>query len=245
MTMTTDRAAARRSGTRLSGRGSARARAGEHLSHADRAALGKDARAMTPLESQAEFEPEPGAGSGRAAARRRRSRGCPSWCRSGTAGCWSRRSPSTGARRCRWPPTWPARRRPGCGSSCAGTRTCRTSVRSPRRSGAWSSTSTTSTRRCLVRSSGTSSGWPRAWPSPGGTTASRPRRAAGSSLAAAEAYRTAMRRFAEQPLLDCLVRAPRHRGRHRASFRSQMKAKRVKAAEGLLAKAHTTTARRR
>ena len=37
----------------------------------------------------------------------RRSRGCRSWCRSGTGGCWCRRSRSTGARRCRWRPTWP------------------------------------------------------------------------------------------------------------------------------------------
>ena len=48
-----------------------------------------------------------GPGSGGVAAGSGRSRGCPSWCRSGTAGCWSRRSPSTGGRRCRWPPTWP------------------------------------------------------------------------------------------------------------------------------------------
>ena len=38
----------------------------------------------------------------------RRRRGCRSWCRSGTGGCWCRRSRSTGGRRCRWRRTWPA-----------------------------------------------------------------------------------------------------------------------------------------
>jgi uncharacterized protein (DUF2252 family) len=62
MTMTRDRIAAKRSGRGASGSdrtrpGRAPAGTGEHLSHADRAALGKDARALAPLESQAEFEP--------------------------------------------------------------------------------------------------------------------------------------------------------------------------------------------
>jgi uncharacterized protein (DUF2252 family) len=55
MTVTADRAAARRSGTRAAGPGPARA--AEQLSHADRAARGKDARAVAPLESHAEFRP--------------------------------------------------------------------------------------------------------------------------------------------------------------------------------------------
>src|ERR1017187_1491364 len=55
MTVTADRAAARKSGTRVSGPGPARA--AEQLSHADRAARGKDARAAAPLESHAEFRP--------------------------------------------------------------------------------------------------------------------------------------------------------------------------------------------
>jgi uncharacterized protein (DUF2252 family) len=55
MTVTADRAAARRSGARASGPGPARAAAVEQLSRADRAARGKDARAVAPLESHAEF----------------------------------------------------------------------------------------------------------------------------------------------------------------------------------------------
>ena len=78
----------------------------------------------------------------------RRRRGCRSWCRCGTGGCWCRRSRSTAARRCRWRRTWPRPPPRGCGCSCAGTRTCPISARSPRRSGGWSSTSTTSTRPC-------------------------------------------------------------------------------------------------
>ncbi len=57
MTVIADRAAARRSGTRASGRGTARAAGGEQLSRADRVALGKDARAAAALESHAEFAP--------------------------------------------------------------------------------------------------------------------------------------------------------------------------------------------
>ena len=62
MTMTSERTAAKRTGEEPSGSararsGRARAGTGEHLSHADRAALGKDARAAAPLESHAEFEP--------------------------------------------------------------------------------------------------------------------------------------------------------------------------------------------
>ena len=113
------------------------------------------------------------------------------------------------------------RRRPrGCGCSCAGTRTCRTSARSPRRSGGWSSTSTTSTRRCPARSSGTSSGWPRAWPWPGATTASPPRRRRKVVLAAVGGYRTAMRDVRRAAAAGRLVRPPRRRGRAgRASSR--------------------------
>ena len=57
-------------------------------------------------------------------------------------------------------------------------------------------------------------------------------------LAAAEGYRTAMRGFAGQPLLDVWYA---HLDIEQAigEFRSQMKAKRFKKAEKLLAKAHT------
>jgi len=71
MTVAADRAAARKSSgaaarksstpsTEASARRSARAPAVEHLSRADRVARGKDARAVAPLESNAEFSPGPG-----------------------------------------------------------------------------------------------------------------------------------------------------------------------------------------
>jgi uncharacterized protein (DUF2252 family) len=55
MTVKTDRNATGRSGTRASGRGSARPVAAEPPSRADRVAQGKDARTVAPLESHAEF----------------------------------------------------------------------------------------------------------------------------------------------------------------------------------------------
>ena len=57
MTVTADRGAAGRSGARASGRGPARAAPVEQLSRADRVARGKDARAVAPLESHADFRP--------------------------------------------------------------------------------------------------------------------------------------------------------------------------------------------
>ncbi len=59
MTATTDRAAAAKTGTQAIPRPRQPTRAGatERLSRADRAARGKDARAVAPLESQAEFRP--------------------------------------------------------------------------------------------------------------------------------------------------------------------------------------------
>jgi uncharacterized protein (DUF2252 family) len=57
MTVTADRAAKGKSAARASGRGQARAAQAEQLSRADRAALGKDARAAAPLESHGEFRP--------------------------------------------------------------------------------------------------------------------------------------------------------------------------------------------
>jgi uncharacterized protein (DUF2252 family) len=56
MTVTADRAAKGKSATQVSGRGPGRA-AAEQLSRADRAARGKDARAAAPLESHSEFRP--------------------------------------------------------------------------------------------------------------------------------------------------------------------------------------------
>ena len=57
MTVTTDRAAAAKPGSPAVPRQSPWAGAAEQLSRADRAARGKDARAVAPLESQAEFRP--------------------------------------------------------------------------------------------------------------------------------------------------------------------------------------------
>ncbi len=57
MTVKTDDVAAGRSGARASRPGPARAATVEQLSRADRAARGKDARGVAPLESHAEFAP--------------------------------------------------------------------------------------------------------------------------------------------------------------------------------------------
>jgi uncharacterized protein (DUF2252 family) len=57
MTVTADRAGAVRADTRASRRGAARAGTVERMSRADRVARGRDARAIAPLESQAEFAP--------------------------------------------------------------------------------------------------------------------------------------------------------------------------------------------
>ena len=58
MTVTADGVAGSRPGARASGRGRARGGVVEHLSRADRVARGKDARALAPLESHAEFTPD-------------------------------------------------------------------------------------------------------------------------------------------------------------------------------------------
>ena len=59
MSSTADRPAAKKPNARAAGRGPARLGTGERLSRADRAARGKDARAVAPLESHAQFEPDP------------------------------------------------------------------------------------------------------------------------------------------------------------------------------------------
>ena len=56
MSSTIDRPATKRPSARASGRGPARPRIGEPASRAHRVALGKDARAVAPLESHAQFE---------------------------------------------------------------------------------------------------------------------------------------------------------------------------------------------
>ena len=52
--------------------------------------------------------------------RSRRRPGCLSWCRSAGAGCWCPRSPTTGARPCRWPAIWLGRRYPGLAVQACG-----------------------------------------------------------------------------------------------------------------------------
>ena len=96
--------------------------------------------------------------------RSRRSRGCRSWCRSGTGRMLV--SPFTFYRGA----ALPMAGRPGrharvgaAGAAVRGRAPVQLRRRSPRRNGGWSSTSTTSTRPCPARSSGTSSGWRPAW----------------------------------------------------------------------------------
>ena len=57
MTAKTDGAAARRPGARASGQGAAQPASAERLSRAERVARGKDARTVAPLDSHAEFRP--------------------------------------------------------------------------------------------------------------------------------------------------------------------------------------------
>jgi Uncharacterized protein conserved in bacteria (DUF2252) len=57
VTVTADDGAGSRQRARVSGRGRTRAGTGEPLSRADRAARGKEARALAPLDSHAEFAP--------------------------------------------------------------------------------------------------------------------------------------------------------------------------------------------
>jgi uncharacterized protein (DUF2252 family) len=57
MSSTVDRRATKRPSTRGSGRGPARPRIGEPATRADRVTRGKDARVVAPLESHAQFEP--------------------------------------------------------------------------------------------------------------------------------------------------------------------------------------------
>ena len=56
MTVTSEGAVRERTAARTSGKG--RVRAAEQLTRADRAAMGKDARAQAPLKSHGEFTPD-------------------------------------------------------------------------------------------------------------------------------------------------------------------------------------------
>jgi uncharacterized protein (DUF2252 family) len=58
MTAQTERTARRRTAAPAAGKGPARAGTAEHLTRADRVARGKDARALAPLASHAEFTPD-------------------------------------------------------------------------------------------------------------------------------------------------------------------------------------------
>ena len=75
----------------------------------------------------------------------------------------------------------------------------------------------------------------------GRATGSRPRTAVRSCLAGVERYRRAMRQFARQPFLAVGMRTWTSRTRS-PRYRSQFKAKRVKATKKMLAKAYTPTA---
>ena len=72
----------------------------EHLTLAERAANGRAARADVPRSVHATWSRLPAGPTRSPCWRSKRQPGCRSWCRSGTAGCSSRRSRSTAARRC-------------------------------------------------------------------------------------------------------------------------------------------------
>ena len=78
---------------------SSRAARVEHFTPAERAARGKAARAEVPRSSHAEWEPPPHRPDPVALLEEQAQTACPSWCRSATGGCWSRRSRSTAAPR--------------------------------------------------------------------------------------------------------------------------------------------------
>ena len=117
--------------------------------------LGKTARRRVPRELQADWS---------VSARtsdpltlllgQETTRACLSWYRSDTAAWRGRRLPFTGEPPYRWPQTCPPCRTLDSMSSCAATRTWRTSVASPRPSVIWSSTSMISTKPPSARSSG-------------------------------------------------------------------------------------------
>ena len=240
MTVKTEDAAAGRSGTRASGRGPGPTGTVEHLSRADRVARGKAPGRWPRWNRTPRSGPtRGGTRSGCSWARPRR--GCPSWCRSATAGCWRPRSPSTGARRCRWRPT--SRRRAVVRAARAAVRgrppVELRGLRHPR-TPAGVRRQRLRRDRCPGRSSGTSSGWPRAWPWPGGT----------AGFTAKDRRKIALRGGRTLPHRDARVRGEDRSwtsgtrtwtsSRSLAEFRSQVRAKSFKIAEKLLAKAHTS-----
>ena len=240
MTATADRAAARKSSTPRAGvspRKPARPAAVEHLSRADRVARGKDARAVAPLESNAEFSPGPGRDPvglllGQAASR------VPELVpvRHGRMLV----SPFTFYRGAALPM---AADLAGMPSSGLRVQLCGDAHLS--NFGAYASPE----RRLVfdVNDFDETLPGPFEWDvkrlaaslavagRAGGFPDKTRRKIA---LAAAERYRTAMREFAEQPFMDVWY-AHLDIEPAIAEFRSQVKAKRFKLAEKLLAKAHT------
>ena len=168
----------------------------------------------------------------------RRSRGCRSWCRSGTGGCWCRRSRSTGVLRCRWPRTWPARPSSGLRVQLCGDAHLSNfgAFASPERRLVFDVNDFDETLpgpfewdvKRLAASlavAGRDNGFP-----------AKARRKI--VLAAAEGYRTAMRGFARAAAAGGLVRAPGHRAGHRR-VPVPGQGEKVQGRRGLLAKAHT------
>ena len=238
MTVKTEGAAAERSGARASGRGPARTGTAEHLSRADRAARGKDARAAAPLDSHAEFSPGPGRDPvglllGQAASR------VPELVpvRHGRMLV----SPFTFYRGAALPMAADL-----AGTPASGLRVQLCGDAHLSNFGAFASPE----RRLVfdVNDFDETLPGPFEWDvkrlaaslAVAGRDNGFPAKARRKiTLAAAEGYRTAMREFAGQPFLDVWYA---HLDIEPAfgAFRSQLKAKRFKAAEAMLAKAHTS-----
>jgi uncharacterized protein (DUF2252 family) len=237
MTVKTEGAAAGRSGARASGRGPGQAGTVQHLSRADRVARGKDARAVAPLESHAEFSPGPGrdpVGLLLSQAESRVPELVP--VRHGRTLV----SPFTFYRGAALPMAADL-----AGTPASGLRVQLCGDAHLSNFGAFASPE----RRLVfdVNDFDETLPGPFEWDvkrlaaslAVAGRASGFPARARRKiALAAAERYRTAMREFAEQPFLDVwyshLDIEPAV-----AEFRSQVKAKRFKLAESLLAKAHT------
>ena len=238
MTVKTEGAVAERSGARASGRGPARTGTAEHLSRADRVALGKDARAVAPLESHGEFSPGRGRDPvglllGQAASR--------------VAELVPVRhgrmlvSPFTFYRGAALPMAADL-----AGTPASGLRVQLCGDAHLSNFGAFASPE----RRLVfdVNDFDETLPGPFEWDvkrlaaslAVAGRDNGFPAKARRKiALAAAEGYRTAMREFAGQPFLDVWYA---HLDIEPAfgAFRSQLKAKRFKAAEAMLAKAHTS-----
>ena len=215
MTVTANGVAGSRPAARASGRGRARSGVVEHLSRADRVARGKDARAVAPLESHAEFAP---AGSRDPVGllleqaktrvpelvpvRHGRMLVSPFTFYRGAAlpmaadlATHARVGAAGAAVRGRAPVQFRGVRLPGAAAGLRRQRLRRDPAR-PVRVGR--------------QAAGGQPGRGRA-----GTTGSAGKDRRKIVLAAAEGYRTAMRAFAQQHVPGRLVRAPGRRGRHR------------------------------